>query len=165
MLAVGKSVSPATASTPLQSSSTPLPATSVAPGWIFALRSLQSPCSGVKPSWSASMVPGVDRVGAAAVLIDAVARHVVRARMHAGAAVIAITLIGGEAIVIVVEVADGAAERDDDVDRRSRRGETGARWRLAEDRSFRRNGMCLSRNSTHRKSGSDDVRHVASVCD
>ena len=86
----------------------------------------------------------VNRVEAAAVLVDAVARHIGRARMHARAPVVAITLIGGEAIMIGVEVADRPAERDDEVDRRSRCRQAAAGRCLAEDRSRSRDWMHLS---------------------
>ena len=81
-----------------QFSSTPLPITSRAPGWIARSVSLQS-CGRGEPSPSASRF---GRVGARAVLVDAVVRHVDGAGVDPRVGVVA---VGGAAHAVAVGVA------------------------------------------------------------
>ena len=88
-----------------QFSSTPLPAISLAPGWIAALASLQS-CGRGKPSPSTVEVRGV---GAGAVLVDAVVGRVDGAGVDRGVGVVA---VGGAADAVAVGVALDLLARD-----------------------------------------------------
>ena len=91
--------------TPSQFSSTPLPRTSRAPGWIAGSASLQS-CGRGEPS---RVAVEVRRVGAGAVLVDAVVRDVDRAGVDRGVGVVA---VGRAAHAVAVGVALDLLARD-----------------------------------------------------